>query len=152
MINSDQARQNTSKNHKKRRTQAEKVGRRKWIVRTLNRLEEGQKRNERRLRMLMAGLRGLLIIEGDYISMVACRNKKDLMLLNALREAGSAGRQTAELAPLLGINYRRVNEVIDRMNRRMDQELGEHIIEKDGHKWKLIAKVRRDFAAEETDH
>jgi len=30
----------------------------------------------------------------------------------------------------------------------MEQEISENIIEKNGHKWKLISRLRRDFAAE----
>jgi len=33
------------------------------------------------------------------------------------------------------------------MNKNMEQEIGENIIEKHGHKWKLIPRLRRDFAA-----
>lgn len=95
--------------------------------------------------MLMAGLRGFLMLDEDYVSMIACQTQTDLKLLNALKQAGSAGRQTGELEVLLGIDNRRVSEVINRMNRRMYQEIGEHIIEKDGHKWKLIAQLRRDL-------
>jgi len=29
----------------------------------------------------------------------------------------------------------------------MEQEIGENIITKKGHKWKLISRLRRDFAA-----
>jgi len=34
------------------------------------------------------------------------------------------------------------------MNRRMGQEIGKTLIQKRGHKWKLIPPLRRDFAAE----
>jgi len=33
------------------------------------------------------------------------------------------------------------------MNKMMEQEIGESVIEKQGHKWKLIPRLRRDFAA-----
>jgi len=33
------------------------------------------------------------------------------------------------------------------MNRRMEQEIRENIIEKHGHKWKLIPRLRRALAA-----
>ncbi len=33
------------------------------------------------------------------------------------------------------------------MNKRMEQEIGENRIEKDGHKSKLMPRLRRDFAA-----
>jgi len=33
------------------------------------------------------------------------------------------------------------------MNKRMEKEIGENIMEKHGHKWKLISRLRHDFAA-----
>ncbi len=51
--------------------------------------------------MLAAGLRELFILGEDYVSMVACQNEVDVALLNALREAGAAGRQSGELAVTL---------------------------------------------------
>ena len=97
--------------------------------------------------MLAAGLRELFILGEDYVSMVACQDEIDVALLNALREAGAAGRQSGELAVQLGIDHRHISRRIHRMNKRMEQEIGENIIEKHGHKWKLIHRLRRDFAA-----
>ena len=139
--------QNGSEKAKKRRSQEEKMGRRKWIIRTLKRIEQTQKRIDRRTRMLAAGLRELFILGEDYVSMVACQDEIDVALLNALREAGAAGRQSGELAAQLDIDHRDVSRRIYRMNKRMEQEIGENIIEKHGHKWKLIPRLRRDFAA-----
>jgi hypothetical protein len=48
--------QSGSEKSQKRRSEEEKVGRRKWIVRTLKRMEDRQKRIDRRTRMLAAGL------------------------------------------------------------------------------------------------
>jgi hypothetical protein len=67
-------------------------------------------------------------------------------LLSALREAGATGRQSGELAAQLDIYHRDVSRRIHRMNKRMEQEIGENIIQKNGHKWKLIPQLRRDFA------
>ena len=102
---------------------------------------------DRRIRMLAAGLRELFMLGEDYVSMVACEDEIDVALLNALREAGAAGRQSGELAAQLDIDHRLVSRRIHRMNKRMEQEIGENIIEKHGHKWKLIPRLRRDFAA-----
>jgi hypothetical protein len=52
------------------------------------------------------------------------------------------------LAAQLDIDHRDVSRRIYRMNKRMEQEIGENIIEKHGHKWKLIPGLRRDFGAE----
>ena len=97
--------------------------------------------------MLAAGLRELFILGEDYVSMVACQDEIDVALLTVLREAGAAGRQSGELAAQLGIDHKHISRRIHRMNKRMEQEIGENIIEKHGHKWKLIPRLRRDFAA-----
>ena len=138
--------QNGSKKPKKRRSQEEKIRQRKWIIQTLKRQEVVLGRIDRRTRMLAAGLRELFILGEDYVSMVACQDEIDVALLDALREAGAAGRQSGELAIQLDIDHRDVSRRIYRMNKRMEQEIGENIIEKHGHKWKLISRLRRDFA------
>jgi len=98
--------------------------------------------------MLAAGLRELFMLGEDYVSMVACQDEIDVALLNALREAGAVGRQSGELAVQLDIDHRDISRRIHRMNKRMEQEIGENIIEKQGHKWRLIPRLRRDFFAE----
>jgi len=139
--------QNGSEKPQKRRSEEEKVGRRKWIIRTLKRMEDRQKRIDRRTRMLAAGLRELFILGEDYVSMVACQDENDVAILSALREAGATGRQSGELAAQLDIDHRDVSRRIHRMNKQIEQEIGENIITKHGHKWKLIPRLRRDFAA-----
>jgi len=67
--------------------------------------------------------------------------------LNTLREAKATGRQTGELAAQLDIDYRDISCRIQRMNKRMEQEIGERVIDKHGHKRKLISRLRRDFDA-----
>ena len=111
--------QNGSEKPQKRRSEGEKVGRRKWIVRTLKRMEDRQKRIDRRTRMLAAGLRELFILGEDYVSMIACQDEIDVALLSALREAGAAGRQSGELSAQLDINHRDISRKIYRMNKRM---------------------------------
>lgn len=139
--------QKGSEKTQKWRSEDEKLGGRKWIVQTLNRIEERQKRIDRRTRMLAAGLRELFILGEDYVSMVACQDEIDVAILSALREAGATGRQSGELASQLDIDHRDVSRSIYRMNNKMEQEIGENIIQKHGHKWKIIPRLRRDFAA-----
>ena len=105
------------------------------------------RRIDRRTRMLAAGLRELFMLGEDYVSMVACQDKIDVALLNALREAGAAGRQSGEVIVQLDIDNRDISRRIYCMNKRMEQEIGENKIEKHGHKWKLISRLRCDFAA-----
>jgi len=137
--------QNGSEKAKKRRSQEEKMGRRKWIIETLKRQGALLRRIDRRTRMLAAGLRELFILGEDYVSMVACEDEIDVAILNALREAGATGRQSGELAAQLDVNHRDISRRIHRMNKRMEREIGENIIEKYGHKWKLIPRLKRDL-------
>lgn len=140
--------QKGEKKPQKRRSPEDKVGRRKWIIRTLKRQDVVLKRVDRRTRMLAAGLRGLLVLGEDYVSMIVCRDEVDVAILSALRQAGASGRQSGELAAQLDIDHRDVSRRISQMNRRMEQEIGEPVVDKQGHKWRLIARLRRDFAAE----
>jgi len=140
--------QNGSKKAKKERFQEEKVGGREWIIRALKRQEVVLRRIDLRTRMLAAGLRELFILGEDYVSMVACQDEIDVALLSALREAGATGRQSGELAAQLDIDHRDISRRIHRMNKKMQQEIGENIIDKQGPKWKLIPRLRRDFATE----
>jgi len=137
--------QKEEKKPNKGRSQEEKVGRRKWIIKTLKRMEKRQKIIDRRTRMLAAGLRELFILGEDYVSLVACQDENDVAILSALREAGVTGRQSGELAAQLDIDHRDISRRIHRMNKRMQQEIGENIITKKGHKWRLIPRLRHDF-------
>ena len=143
-------RENGSKKRRKWRSEEEKVGRRKWIVRKLKQLEATIKRIDGRTRMLAAGLRELLILDEDYISMVACKDAVDHAILNILREARHRGIRTSELASELRIDDRRISERIGRINKRIENEIEEPIITKYEGKWRLIKKLRRDFAAART--
>jgi len=98
--------------------------------------------------MLAAGLRELFMLGEDYVSMAACQDEIDVALLNALREAGATDRQSGEVTVQLDIGNRDVSRRIYRMNKKMEQETGENVMERHGHKWKIIPRLRRDFAAE----
>jgi len=65
----------------------------------------------------------------------------------AVKKAGTTGRQSGELAAQIDINHRDISRRIQRINKRMEQEIGENIIQKQGHNWKLISRLRQDFAA-----
>jgi hypothetical protein len=140
--------QTGSKKPKTRRSQEEKLPRRECVIHSLRRQEAVFSRIDRRTRMLAAGLRELFMLGEDYVSMVTCQDEIDAALINNLREAGATGLQSGELAAQLDIDHRDISRRIYRMNKRMEQEIGENIIQKRGHKWKLILRLRRDFAAE----
>ncbi len=87
------------------------------------------------------------MLDEDYVSMVACKDDEDHAVLKAIKEGRHVGKRTGELAAELGIDDRRISERIGRMNKRMEDEIGEPIITKQNGKWRLIKKLRLDFAA-----
>ena len=121
------------------------MGRRKWIIKTLKRMERRQKIIDRRTRMLAAGLRELFILGEDYVSMVACQDEVDVAVLFALREAGAAGRQSGELSVQLDIDHRDVSRRIYRMNRRMGQGFHPHPGIREGLRNKPATNVQRNI-------
>ena len=139
--------QKEEKKPRKRRSQAEKVGRRKFIIKKLHQHEELLKRIDRRTRMLADGLRGFLMLGEDYVSMVACKDDIDFAILNLLLEARHVGKRTGEIAAELGIDHRVISRRIYAMNKRMEEETEEVIVTKHKGKWRLIKRQRRDFAA-----
>ena len=62
--------------------------------------------------------------------MVACQDEIDVAILSALRQSGATGRQSGELAAQLDSDHRNISRRIQRMNRRMELEIGENIITK----------------------
>jgi len=60
--------------------------------------------------MLAAGLRELFRLDEDYVSMVSCQDETGVAILSALREAGTTGRQTGELAAQLDITHRGITQ------------------------------------------
>lgn len=145
MENVEKSVQTGGKTHKKSRSVEEKVGRRKWIIHTLKKIERRQRVIDRRTRMLAAGLRSLFCLGEDYISMIVCKDEVDVAVLYALREAGATGRQSGELAAQLDIDHRDISRRINRMNKKMIREIGEPVITKTGHKWKIAPRLRKEF-------
>lgn len=131
----------------KKRSQAEKLGRRKWIIRELKLHRQILKQLDRRTRMLMAGLKELLMLDEDFITKIACKDDLDRAIFNAIKQASTSGRFSNEIAIMLNMDHRRVSERIHRMNKRMRRETGDFLIQKGSQKepWKINAQFRRDL-------
>jgi len=129
---------------KKRRSQVDKVGRRKWIIQLLHRLDRKIDRIDRRTRFLAAGLCEWLKLSSDYVTMIACEDELDVKILWALQ---GVGMSTTELAKELDIDRWTALRRIQRMNKRFHRELSRPIAEKRGHKWVLISALQGVWGA-----
>ena len=137
----------TPTKHKRRRSQAEKVGRRKYIIKLLHRLEAKVDRVDKRTRVIMASLSEYMDPGKDYLSMVVCRDEVDQAILWELSTATSAGWSTTEISerllPEYKLNRFQVLRRIKRMNKRLEAEMGRPIAESREHRWVLTRYVQR---------
>ena len=123
---------------KRRRTRAEKVGRLKYIIQLIRRLDEKIDKVDLRTRQIAAGLHGILSFEADYLEKVACNDEVDARLIDRLIQAGEGGISSPKLAQdLTQFNLKRwsVTRRIQRMNKKLTKELNKKVAEKRGRRW-----------------
>jgi len=132
--------ENPVQNTKKKRSQSDKIGRLKYnqylLKQTLAEIEEVKLM----LRTIFAGLKDSFNFEQSLIERVACRDEVDREILRLLFEAGSSGLLPKELAIKLEqfkVTRHQVSRRIVRMNKRLEKEFGEHIVEQRGWHWAL---------------
>jgi hypothetical protein len=137
--------------HKRRRSQAEKVGRRKYIIKLLHRLEAKLDRVDKRTRVIMASLIEYMDPGKDYLSMVVCKDEVDQAILWELSTATSAGWSTTEIAerllPEYKLNRFQVLRRIKRMNKCLEAEMGRPVAESCEHRWVMTPYVHRIMGA-----
>jgi len=133
--------------HKKGRSQAEKVGRRKYMIKMLHRLEAKVDRIDKRTRVIMASLSHYMNPSQDYLSMVVCKDEVDQAILLELSAASSAGWSTTDIAERLAPDFKldrfQVLRRIKRMNKRLEDEMGRPVAESREHRWVVTRYVQR---------
>jgi hypothetical protein len=136
---------------KKRRSRAEKGGRRKYMIKMLHRLEAKVDRVDKRTRVIMASLSHYMDPSQDYLSMVVCKDEVDQAILLEFSAASSAGWSTTDiaerLAPDFKLNRFKVLRRIKRMNKRLEDEMGRPIADSRDHKWVLTRYVQLIWGA-----
>jgi hypothetical protein len=132
---------------KKRRTQAQKVGRLQYILDLEQRILKELELLRITQRYMIQGLDigGYLHFDKPYIEKVCCREDVDKAILNELHCAGAADILLKDLAKALEeyeLDRWQVLRRIQRMNQRLDQEIAQEVAEKQGHKWALTNFAR----------
>ena len=131
-------------NTKKRRSQSDKVGRLKYNQQLLKQVLSEIKEVKLMLRTIFAGLKGSFNFEQSLIERVACEDEVDREILQVLFEAGSLGVLPKDIAAKLArfeVTRHQISRRILRMNRRLEEEFGEHVAEKRGWHWALTSFV-----------
>lgn len=135
--------QNDEKRAYKGRSQAEKVGRLKYILQRLDRVAADVKEVREMERVILNGLKGAGYFHFDrpMIEKLACQDQVDLEVCEILHEAGSSGLFPKDVAARIGegLRHYHVSRRIVRMNKRLTHETGERLFEKRGHRWALTS-------------
>lgn len=123
---------------KRHRTRAEKVGRRKYIIQLIKRLDRKIDKIDLRTRQMIAGLHEWMDFEPNYIEEVVCKDDVDAALITRLIQAGEGGISPSETVHDLaqyGLRRWDVTRRIQRMNKKLRKELDKKVAEKRGRRW-----------------
>ena len=143
MIMGQESAQSLVSESKKKRSQAEKVGRLRYILELEQRILSEIAQQRLTLRYMIKGLDigGYLVFDEK----VVCRDDVDKAILEELHNGGAEGVLPKILAQALKeycLDRVQVLRRIQRMNKRLDQEIAREVAQKHGHKWALTEFVR----------
>lgn len=122
----------------KGRSQADKVGKHKYEIELLHRIEARQKRIEEMNRIIFHGLKDYFHFERSLVEKVATESEMDLEIVGAIYEAGSGGILAKEIVarfPSYTLEKHKILRIVRRVNRNIEHAFGRPIIEKRGKKW-----------------
>jgi hypothetical protein len=137
-------------NVKKGRRPEEKYGKYKWMRILIDRNSRELREIKRMLKGLSLGLSHLMDYPSEYLVTMVCRDSRDEMILDVLRECGPAGLSPREIflkVRRYGLKYHHITRRIRRMNKRMLNEIGERVADKVGRNWALSDFMFRNWTA-----
>jgi len=135
-------------NVKKRRSPEEKHGKYKWMRILIDRNSRELREIKRMLRGLSLGLSHLMDYPGEYLLRMVCRDSRDDFILDVLHECGPAGLSPKQIhfkVRRYGLKYHHITRRINRMNKRMQNEIGERVADKVGRNWALSDFMLRNW-------
>ena len=133
---------------KKRRSQAEKVGRRKYMIKLLHRIEnkidDRFDKLDTRVRVLTNTLGDYMQVDKPYLVEVVCADEVDAALLHCLWAGGPVGISPKHVVKDPELSHFKlkpyhITRRIQRMNKRCRSELGKPVAEKRGRRWAITS-------------
>ena len=127
----------SEQNEPKRRSQAEKIGKHKYEIQRMNRIDARLERIEQMQRIIVLGLSGYFKFDRPVVESVCCEGDLDLAVVSAVFESGS-GILAKEIVPLLKeykLEKHKILRIVNRANKNCDDAYGKPLIEKRGKKW-----------------
>ncbi len=139
---------------KAKRSQADKVGKLKYLLAKDKKLDRDVAEIKLLLRVIFAGLKDSLHFEKSLIEEAACEDEVDKAILQLLFEAGAPGLLPKDIAAKL-IEFRvarhQVTRRIVRMNKRLAKELDSAVVERRGWCWAMTSFGVDAYKASEKD-
>jgi hypothetical protein len=142
------------KAEKKKRSQADKVGKLKYLLAKDKKLDRDVAEIKLLLRVIFAGLKDSLHFEKSLIEEAACQDEVDKSILQVLFEACSPGLLPKDIAAKLvefKIARHQVTRRIVRMNKRLSKELDSAVVERRGWCWAMTSFGVDAYKASEKD-
>lgn len=139
---------------KKKRSQADKVGKLKYLLAKNKKLYRDVAEIKLLLRVIFAGLKDSLHFEKSLIEEAACEDEIDRAILQVLFEAGAPGLLPKDIAAKLvefKIARHQVTRQIVRMNKRLAKELDSVVVERRGWCWAITSFGVNAYKASEKD-
>lgn len=128
----------TEKSIPKRRSQAEKVGKHKYEIALLHRIEGRLDRIEQMFHIVFHGLGDRLQFKRPLVEEIACQSDMDLAIISLIFESGPAGILAKDIQARLSqlnLEKHRILRIVNRVNRSIEDAFGRRLIEKRGKKW-----------------
>jgi len=144
--------QEAEKKAKKYRPPWEKEGTYKHLLKVLHRIETKLDDARRTQRYMIKGLDlgGYLHFDRLYVHDLVCTNEVDVAVLEELHGAGEDGKLPRDVAFALNKHFHirrfqpwHIRYILRRMNRKLEQHIGEKVAEKRGLRWTLTPFTRK---------
>jgi len=141
------------KSPSKKREEWDKAGKYKYIIDRINTSHVDLKKDLKNIiltqRYMLMGLEHEFLFDQKYVEDTICTDAVDREIIEELHGAGSAGllpREIAKRVELPGTKRSKpwkVTKHIRRINKRLDQLIGQTAIEKRGMNWALTSCMRK---------
>jgi hypothetical protein len=142
------------KAEKKKRSQADKVGKLKYLLAKDKKLDRDVAEIKLMLKVIFAGLKDSLHFEKSLIEEAACQDEVDKAILQVLFEAGASGLLPKDIASKLAefkVARHQVTRRIVRINKRLAKELDSAVVERRGWCWAMTSFGVDAYKASEKD-
>jgi hypothetical protein len=121
----------------KRRSQADKVGKHKYEIQRMNRIDARLDRIEKLQRIIVQGLSYYFKFERPVVETICCKSDMDRAVVSAIFESGSGilPKQIAPKFPQYKLEKHKILRIVRRVNKNCEDAYGKTLIEKHGKKW-----------------